>query len=161
MKIKMRRALATFPSNIIPVENVHSPKYGAKQSLEGLKQQQKILAVTQMGDLSEWGVGAMAANPDEHIPEAEETSRLAVLDLDWDRIRAADILVVLRSFLDKVRACNAYQFLVELRSNPFLLCKCPGMLSLTWCPPGLVTHMLRARDETAFWVVCRGSASSG
>lgn len=159
--MKMRYALATCPSNITPFEDVHSPSFRAKQTLEGLEQRQKILAVTQMGDLSEWGVGAMAANPDEHIPESEETSRLAVLDLDWDRIRAADILVVLRSFLDKVRACNAYQFLVELRSSPFLLCKCPGMLSLTWCPPGHVTHMLRARNETAFWVVCRGSASSG
>ena len=58
--------------------------------------------LAQVGDLSEWGVGAMAANPDEAIPEAEETSRLAVLDLDWERIRATDILVVLRSFLDKV-----------------------------------------------------------
>lgn len=158
MKMKMRCALATCPSNITSVENVHSPKFRAKQPLEGLKQQQQILAVTQLGDLSEWGVGAMAANPDEHIPEAEETSRLAVLDLDWDRIRAADILVVLRSFLDKVRACNASQSLVELGSSPFLLCKCPGILSSTWCPPG---HVLRPRNERAFWVVCRGSASRG
>lgn len=43
-------------------------------------------------DLSEWGVGAMAANPGEQIPEVEEeTSRLAVLDLDWSKVgKAAD-----------------------------------------------------------------------
>lgn len=63
----------------------------------------KHVDVTQVRDLLEWGVGAMAANPDEAIPEAEETSRLAVLDLDWERIRATDILVVLCSFLGKVR----------------------------------------------------------
>ena len=47
----------------------------------------------------EWGVGAMAANPDENIPESDETKRLAIVDLDWDKIRAVDILAVLRSFL--------------------------------------------------------------
>lgn len=43
----------------------------------------------------------MAANPDEHIPDSEETARLAIVDLDWDKIRAVDILAVLRSFLAK------------------------------------------------------------
>ena len=43
----------------------------------------------------------MAANPDEHIPESDETHRLAIVDLDWDKIRAVDILAVLRSFLGK------------------------------------------------------------
>jgi IS4 transposase len=57
----------------------------------------------QVSDLSDWGVGAMAANPDEAIPAGDETARLAVLDLDWDCIRAVDILVCLRSFLAKVR----------------------------------------------------------
>lgn len=49
----------------------------------------------------EWGIGAMAANPDEHIPDSDETHRLAIVDLDWDKIRAVDILAVLRSFLGK------------------------------------------------------------
>ena len=43
----------------------------------------------------------MAANPDEHIPDSDETHRLAIVDLDWDKIRAVDILAVLRSFLAK------------------------------------------------------------
>ena len=53
----------------------------------------------------------MAANPDEDIPVAEETHRLAVVDLDWDKIRAVDILAVLRSFLGKgqhIRAVGVY-----------------------------------------------------
>lgn len=57
----------------------------------------------QVSDLSEWGVGAMAANPDEKIPMMTgETARLAIVDLDWERIRAVDILACLRSFLAKV-----------------------------------------------------------
>jgi hypothetical protein len=45
----------------------------------------------------------MAANPDEPIPMVtEETPRLAIVDLDWERIRAVDILACLRSFLAKV-----------------------------------------------------------
>jgi hypothetical protein len=51
-------------------------------------------------ELAEWGVGALAANPEEPIlllPEA--TSRLAVVDLDWDHVRAVDIFAVLRSFV--------------------------------------------------------------
>ncbi|KAL3137794.1 hypothetical protein ABBQ38_005051 [Trebouxia sp. C0009 RCD-2024] len=55
----------------------------------------------------EWGVGAMAANPDEHIPDSEETPRLAIVDLDWDKIRAVDILAVLRSFLAKGQSIKA------------------------------------------------------
>ena len=57
----------------------------------------------QVSDLAEWGVGAMAANPDEAIPVSDETRRLAVVDLDWDRIKAVDILVVLRSFAGQGR----------------------------------------------------------
>ncbi|GAB4817011.1 hypothetical protein N2152v2_004057 [Parachlorella kessleri] len=56
----------------------------------------------------EWGVGALAANPDEQarrgalgVPLSEATRRLAVVDLDWAHIRAVDILAVLRSFLPK------------------------------------------------------------
>ena len=43
----------------------------------------------------------MAANPDEHIPDSDETHRLAIVDLDWDKICAVDVLAVLRSFLAK------------------------------------------------------------
>lgn len=39
-------------------------------------------------DLTEWGVGAMAANPDEDAPPGEDSRRLAVLDLDWSQVRA-------------------------------------------------------------------------
>ena len=28
----------------------------------------------------------MAANPDERIPTSEETSRLAIVDLDWSKV---------------------------------------------------------------------------
>lgn len=52
-------------------------------------------------------MGAMAANPDEHIPDSEETPRLAIVDLDWDKIRAVDILAVLRSFLAKGQSIKA------------------------------------------------------
>lgn len=38
------------------------------------------------------------------IPEAEETSRLAVVDLDWDHVSAEDILAMLRSFLQRGQA---------------------------------------------------------
>lgn len=57
--------------------------------------------------VQEWGIGAMAANPDERIPETDETTRLAVVDLDWDKIRAVDILAVLRSFLVKGQSIKA------------------------------------------------------
>lgn len=100
-------------------------------------------------DLAEWGVGALAANPEEPVrrggggwalvaaPSVAEglrgnalpllqwrsqthprspsipaptvqipllpdaTRRLAVVDLDWEHVRAVDILVALRSFLPK------------------------------------------------------------
>ena len=35
----------------------------------------------EVANLTEWGVGALAANPDEDIPLADETRRLAVVDL--------------------------------------------------------------------------------
>ncbi|KDD72917.1 hypothetical protein H632_c2737p0, partial [Helicosporidium sp. ATCC 50920] len=48
---------------------------------------------------AEWGVGALAVNPRERIPGTEQaTARLAAVDLDWDHVRAVDILAVLRSF---------------------------------------------------------------
>ena len=56
-------------------------------------------------------MGAMAANPDEHIPDSDETHRLAIVDLDWDKIRAVDLLAVLRSFLGKgqtIRGVTVY-----------------------------------------------------
>ena len=66
-----------------------------------LLSQDQLCAVPAVQDdlAAEYGVGAMAANPDEAIPEGRDSARLAVLDLDWDRIRAVDILAVLSSFL--------------------------------------------------------------
>ena len=57
-------------------------------------------------DPAEWGVGAMAASFDEEVPlmAGEGTRRLALLDMDWEHLRAMDILMVLRSFLAEVRA---------------------------------------------------------
>lgn len=48
----------------------------------------------------DWGVGAYAANPNENIPLLPEaTHRLACVDLDWEHIKAVDILAALRSFV--------------------------------------------------------------
>ncbi|GIL58605.1 hypothetical protein Vafri_13624 [Volvox africanus] len=52
-------------------------------------------------DPGEWGAGANALNPEEPIPPQEETRRLALVDLDWDHVRAMDVLAVLRSFLPR------------------------------------------------------------
>lgn len=64
-------------------------------------------------DPTEWGVGAMAANFDEEVPmmEGEGTARVALLDMDWEHVRALDILMVLRSFLAEVR-CFPSTFLL-------------------------------------------------
>lgn len=53
-------------------------------------------------DSSEWGIGAAAGRPDADaslIFLDAATPRLAVVDLDWSRMRAADIFAVLRSFV--------------------------------------------------------------
>ena len=48
----------------------------------------------------DWGVGAYAANPNEDIPLLEDaTKRLACVDLDWEHVKAVDILAALRSFV--------------------------------------------------------------
>ena len=61
-------------------------------------------AAAQEEDLGEWGVGALAANPEEAVPEAAgDSARLAVVDLDWDRVAAVDVLALLTSFLAKAR----------------------------------------------------------
>ena len=64
-----------------------------------------ITLLKQEVDPAEWGVGALAANFDEEVPlmEGEGTRRLALLDMDWEHVRAVDILMVLRSFLAEVR----------------------------------------------------------
>ena len=64
------------------------------------------MCVEQEVDPAEWGAGAMAANFDEEVPmmDGEGTRRLALLDMDWEHVRAVDILMVLRSFLAEVRA---------------------------------------------------------
>jgi hypothetical protein len=53
-------------------------------------------------DSSDWGIGAAAGRPDSDtslIFLDVATTRLAVVDLDWSRIRAADIFAVLQSFV--------------------------------------------------------------
>ena len=53
-------------------------------------------------NLEEWGVGAMAANPDEAIPEVEEeTSRLALVDLDWSKVMLLHNLEAMRPVQEK------------------------------------------------------------
>lgn len=48
----------------------------------------------------DWGVGAYAANPNEDVPMLPDaTKRLACVDLDWEHIKAVDILAVLQSFV--------------------------------------------------------------
>ena len=58
--------------------------------------------------LEQWGVGAHAGGAlasgavqegVQMIEESEWTPRLAVLDLDWDTVRAVDLLAIFRSFL--------------------------------------------------------------
>ena len=62
------------------------------------------LLPSQEEDLTKWGVGALAANPEEAIPEAAgDSARLAIVDLDWERVTAVDLLALLSSFLSKVR----------------------------------------------------------
>jgi hypothetical protein len=53
-------------------------------------------------DPAEWGVGAAAGRPDADATLQmvnEATSRLAVVDLDWSRMRAVDVFAVLQSFV--------------------------------------------------------------
>ena len=50
--------------------------------------------------VEDWGVGAYAANPNEAVPMLEDsTTRLACMDMDWENVKAVDILAVLRSFV--------------------------------------------------------------
>lgn len=49
--------------------------------------------------LEEWGSGVWAANPDEAISQTEATHRLAVVDMDWSKITAVDLLAAFRSFV--------------------------------------------------------------
>lgn len=42
----------------------------------------------------EEGVLAQFAGGDEDVPLIDETHRLAVVDLEWDRVRAVDLLAV-------------------------------------------------------------------
>eukprot|EP00210_Caulerpa_lentillifera_P005824 g5570.t1 len=46
----------------------------------------------------DWGIGKWAANPDELIPTIESTHRLAVVDMDWSKISAVELLAAFRSF---------------------------------------------------------------
>jgi hypothetical protein len=47
-------------------------------------------------DTAEWGVGAYATDPNEPVPQGEETARLALVDLDWGQVRAV-----------RCQSCNA------------------------------------------------------
>ena len=61
----------------------------------------------------------------------DATHRLACVDLDWDHVRAVDILAVLRSFLPKVLAASSHFFV-----------GCPGhgtrfkLLGISWLRRG-------------------------
>ena len=68
----------------------------------------QILLMQEEEDLTTWGAGALAANPEEAVPEAAgDSARLAIVDLDWERVAAADLLALLSSFLGKVRIGRA------------------------------------------------------
>jgi hypothetical protein len=53
------------------------------------------------------GIGDIAADATSLIPEGQETRRLAVLHLDWDRISAKDIFAMLHSFLPPSRGLES------------------------------------------------------
>lgn len=123
-KMELDKAPVSMQGDKMP-SSQHKPEVEEQESAEALAEQRWARARGLLGDSSssdedddtsdvavdvgdqeealeeEWGVGAMAANPDEHIPDSDETHRLAIVDLDWDKIRAVDILAVLRSFLAK------------------------------------------------------------
>ena len=111
------------------------------------------LVCVQEVDPSEFGVGALAANFDEEVPtmEGEGTRRLALLDMDWEHVRAVDILMVLRSFLVEV-GCPVAQHKSPIAQDFTLESTCPpscprwaaqlpkasgfGPLTSSWpCPP--------------------------
>jgi len=54
-------------------------------------------------DEYDWEVGNWAVNPDEDISETEPTNRLAIVDMDWSKVSAVDLLAALRSFLPDKR----------------------------------------------------------
>ena len=69
----------------------------------------------------------------QDIPEAEETARLALVDLDWDHLSAEDILAVLRSFLQRGQAISRVtvypsDYGLQARPCPHAM-GCPGACS--------------------------------
>jgi len=86
---------------------------GGKDSDEDRENQEEDYSDSDLDDLvvededdeaaaAEFGVGALAANPQEQIPLLPDaTSRLACVDLDWENITSVDILVALRSFIPR------------------------------------------------------------
>lgn len=46
----------------------------------------------------DWGAGQWAVNPDEEIQSMDSTHRLAVVDMDWSKVTAVELLAAFRSF---------------------------------------------------------------
>lgn len=46
----------------------------------------------------DWGEGQWAVNPDEEIQTMTSTHRLAVVDMDWTKVTAVELLAAFRSF---------------------------------------------------------------
>lgn len=55
-----------------------------------------------MGGEETWGVGVYAIHKAlEQVPNADATKRLALVDVDWSRLRAVDLYAALNSFVPK------------------------------------------------------------
>lgn len=76
-----------------------SSSRGSSSEGEGEEAEEEEDSLDTAEAVAQWGVGAMAANPAERIPDGTETRRLAAVDLDWERVKAVDIYAALRSFL--------------------------------------------------------------
>lgn len=71
-------------------------------------------------DSGEEGVLAQFVSGQDDIEHIDETHRLAVVDLEWDRIRAVDLLAVrLRGRLAPVRQCGVSSFAAALTRFAF------------------------------------------
>lgn len=95
-------------------EQDHSDEEGSQFDSEGEQDESGSEEVEEEDEaaVAEFGIGVLAANPREKIPLLPDaTSRLACVDLDWENVRAVDILVALRSFLPRggaIRSVTVY-----------------------------------------------------